>query len=252
MCAVLAAAWLVGMASALASRADEFRFDNEVFVGGEAEPEARTTTIFLDRLVYDFLEKPAEVTVFDKAAGRFTLLDLTRRVRTEVSAKQVTALTERLQAWARVQTDPLLQFLAAPSFEEVFDAQTGRLALSSELVTYEVSAVSASSEAVSRQYREFSDWHCRLNTAIRPGAWPPLSRLMVNAALDARGLLPREVVRTHRSKPGFLAKKFTVRSEHRVFQQLAESDRQRIAQIDQFLALFVPVSFEEYQAGIGG
>jgi hypothetical protein len=247
---MVALVWGVGLAAALPAHAEQFRFDNKVFVDERQEPQIQSTTIFMDGVVYDFLESPDEVIVFDTAHGRFVLLDLTRRVQTKLSAEQVASLTERLREWAKSQSDPYLQFMASPSFDEEFDGQTGELSLTSEWMTYRLGTAPAASEGVSRRYREFSDWYCRLNTAINPGSRPPFARLMVNAALDARHLLPREVVLTLRPKQGLLSKKITVRSEHQLIAGLAESDRNRVAQVGQFMAIFNPLSFEQYQAKI--
>ena len=80
---------------------------------------------------------------------------------------------------------------------------------------------------------------------------PPFARLKLNAALESRRRLPREVVLTVRPKSGFLAKRITIRSQHQMIDRLAETDRNRVAQIEQFMAIFSPVSFQDYQAGIG-
>ena len=44
--------------------------------------------------------------------------------------------------------------------------------------------------------------------------------------------------------------KITVRSEHQVIPRLVESDRARVAQTDQFMAMFPTVSFRQYQSRI--
>lgn len=241
-------AWAVGAGIALPAGAEQFRFENRVFLDEDPEPQVRSTTIFVDGVVYDFLESPAEVIVFDTAEGRFVLLDLVRRVQTQLSTEQVGSLIERLRDWAKTQSDPYLRFLASPSFKEDYDGQTGELSLSSQWMTYRLGTIPAASDGVSHRYREFSDWYCRLNTAINPGSRPPFARLMVNAALDARALLPREVVLTLQPKQGLLSRKITVRSEHHLIAGLAEGDRNRVAQVGQFMEIFHPLSFDQYQS----
>lgn len=233
-----------------AALGEQFRIRNKVFAGGGQDPQVQTTTMFMDDMVYDFLEAPPEVTVFDKAGGRFVLLDLGRRVKTELSTERVAALATRLQQWARMQSDPYLRFLASPKFDETFDEHTGELTLSSAWLTYRASSVPARSEAAMRQYREFADWYCRLNTTINPGSRPPFARLELNAALARHGRLAREVVLTLRPKAGPVTKRITIRSEHEVTDGLKATDRSRIAQVEQFMAMFKPVSFEQYQAKI--
>jgi hypothetical protein len=237
----------LGISLAQAFEGESFCVVNRIYVGEEKKPQVTSTTIFLADMVYDFLDSPAEVTVFDKGQRRFVLLDLTRRVKTELTTARVASLAERIQAWARTQSDPYLRFLADPKFEQQYDAEAGQLALASDWMTYRVSTVPAPSEALSHQYREFSDWYSRLNTTLNPGSRPPFARLQLNAALDTHGRFPLEVVLTMRPKAGPLAKRITVRSEHQLTRGLAETDRGRIAQTDQFMDIFTPVTFKQYQ-----
>jgi len=226
---------------------EQFRIENRVFVDDEEEPQVKSTTIFYAGAVYDYLEAPAEVTVFDQAHGRFVLLDLTRRVKTELTTEQVATFVEHLKEWAKNQADPYLRFLADPEFDEQFDETAGELAFTSPWLTYRLTTVDAESEEISKQYREFSDWYCQLNTMINVGARPPFARMIVNRALEDRQQFAREVHLTLRPEEGFLPKRITIRSEHRLIRRLVQSDRDRVAQTDQFMAIFKPVSFVEYQ-----
>ena len=74
-----------------AAQAADFRVDNTVFVEGQSQPQSQGVTIFHEGLVYDFLNEPAEVIVFDKAQRRFILLDIGRHVRSEISIDDVQA-----------------------------------------------------------------------------------------------------------------------------------------------------------------
>lgn len=230
-----------------AAVADDFRVDNSIFLDNEKEPDVQSTTIFCGGLVYDYLKTPAEITVFDKGRNGFVLLDAARRVKTEVSLDKVTALAEHLQTWAIRQNDPLLAFLANPKFDEQFRENAGKLLLASPLVTYDLTTVSIGSSTVSAQYREFCDWYCQLNTLLNPGSRPPFARMVVNRALDQRQLFPQEVKLTVQTGSGFPARRMTIRSQHRFVGPLVESDRDRVSQTAQFLAIFNPVPFAEYQ-----
>ena len=59
--------------------AEGFRIETKIFAGEEKEPASKTTTLFQDGVVYDFLEKPQQTAVFRKAAGqkpaRFILMN---------------------------------------------------------------------------------------------------------------------------------------------------------------------------------
>jgi len=227
-----------------------FRIENKVFADNQKEPQAESTTIFFRGVVYDYLKKPAEVTVFDKSRGRFVLLDIGRRVQTEINTQKIMAFTEALRKLAVGHSDPFVQFLGDPKFEEQFDETAGELTLSSPWMTYRISTVAVESPTVAEQYREFSDWYARLNTLLRPGARPPFARLLVNAALQKRQLFPIETELTIRLKKGFPPKRKVIRSEHQFIRRLVESDRDRVAQTDQFMAIFKEVSFDEYQEKI--
>ena len=100
---------------------------------------------------------------------------------------------------------------------------------------------------LSRQYREFCDWYCQLNTVLNKGSKPPFARMIVNETLENRHLFPREVRLTMQPKGGLIPKRTTVRSEHRLIRQLVESDRQRVAQTHEFMAMYTSVDFQEYQ-----
>lgn len=245
--AALAVALAAGPVGA-AGPADEgqFRVENKVFSGDEEQPKIRSTTIFHDGVVYDFLEEPAEVTVFDKAHGRFVLLDLERRIKTELTTERLADFTTRLRGWTQDQSDSFLKFLGAPRLEEQFDEASGQLSLQSPRITYELTTVEAD-PTILREYREFADWSCQLNTMLTPRSRPPFARMAVNEALQRHGRFAREVNLTLKPKKGPFAKRVTARSEHLLVRRLVESDRRRVAEVDRFMATFTAVRFDEYQ-----
>lgn len=227
------------------ARGEDFRVENKVFMGNDSEAKILSSTIFYGGVVYDFLEKPREITVFDKARKRFVLLDPARRLRTEVSTDEVEALNHNLKTWAVAQKDAAVRFLGDPKFEETIDGKTGELVFTSPWITYRVAADPAESEEIARQYREFCDWHIQLNARLHPGYKQTFARLIVNEALEKRKAVPREVHLTIKSKVPF--QKTTARSEHQLIRRLLPSDRDRVAQTDEFMAIFQPVAFEQYQ-----
>jgi len=166
---------VVGLAVARPAAGDDFRVENSVFAENQQQPESRSTTIFAGGLVYDFLDRPPEAIVLDQAAGRFTLLDLQRRVRTELPMEDVAAFSRQLKQWAaQHKDDPLLRFMAEPSFQEQFDPKTRRLTLKSPWLTYELQLTDPGGGSAVAQYHDFSDWYYRLNVLLNPGSRPPL------------------------------------------------------------------------------
>lgn len=229
------------------SAAADFRFENRVFVPGQEEPVSRSTTLFHEGAVYDYLEGYPEITVLDKEMKVFTLLDTRRRLRTELTTSEVRMLCERLGNMAAASNDPFTQFLANPKFDEIYDAASGQLRLQSEWLEYRLATAPASSPDTAKQYRLFSDLSAQLNTAITPGSRPPQARMLVNAALERLELVPREVSRVTPVKKGSGAKTVSVRSEHQFNASLSEADTNRIKQTLEYMRIFTRVSYAEYQ-----
>lgn len=226
--------------------AADFRIDNAVYVGDDKEPICRSSTIFHQGMVYDCMKSPAETIVFDMAAGRFVMLDTKHRTRSELTTGIVEDFTDSMQEVAVRSSDPLVQFLAAPKFQEQFDAASGSLTLSSPLVVYRMTLRPEQDSSVVAQYHEFSDWYARLNTLLSPGSRPPFGRLLVNAALARRGATVSEVSLTLTSG-GPKQQPITIRSEHRLVRQLTETDLDRIAEARKQIVGFKPIRFTEYR-----
>lgn len=227
--------------------AENFRIENKVFLNNDKEPITESCTIFFEDVVYDFLEKPPEITLFDKARQRFVLLDPRRKVRTELSMDEILQLNEKLKQTALRQSDPLFKFLAEPQFEERIDEKTHELVLESPFQTYRVTAVEADTEAIAHQFRESSDWLCRLNTRLNPGSRLPFPRMYLADLLEKRKQVPTQILLTARSSKGLPFQKVTLRSEHRIVRGLIRTDRERITQAGQYLAVFQSVNFAEYR-----
>jgi hypothetical protein len=229
----------------VASAAD-FRVENRVYSGNKKEPDSQSTTIFHNAFVYDFLQNPAETIIFDKTAGRFVILDEVRQIRTELGTKKLEDFTQKLKDRAVKGQDPLLQFLAEPSFEERYDPTRRELILFSDLVNYKAIVTSADNSLVS-QYREFSDWYARLNALPIFGSRPPFARLKLNEALARREAVAREVTLTISVVKDGKTQPATVRSEHLLSLTLAPADMERIDRARKSMTAYKAVSFDQYR-----
>jgi hypothetical protein len=242
---------VVGMLPLLLARpavaADGFRIDSRVFYEDQKEPACRSSTIFAENKVYDFLDKPAEIFVLDRPHAQFILLDTERRVSTRVNMLDVAGFTDQLQARAETRDDPFLRFLARPQFDQHLDAVTGTLTLNSPWMTYQVQGAAPPDPTMLQLFREFSDWYVRLTPLLDPAARPPFARMVLNEALERCGLMPRQVILTITPKRGPLTKRITVRSEHQLIGRLSEADNDRLVQAQQFVTIFNPVSLEQYR-----
>ncbi len=251
--------WLVSAALALgiclagsvASRADQpkaedFKVENSVYTGDEPEPASRTTTYFKGGAVYDCMTAPAEVAIFEKSANRFVLVDVSRRVRTELSTKQIAAFTQRLKEVAARNVDPLLTVSAEPAFQEHFDATANELTFSSRWLNYRVVLETEANQEVVAQYRDFCDWDARLNALLTPGMLPPFGRLQVNAAVAQRRAVAGQVFLTI-SSPKAAQPPTKIRSEHHLVRPLSADDLDRIKHLRASLDDLKSVSFDEYR-----
>jgi len=225
----------------------DFRIDSTIYVGQQREPVNRSTTIFQGDDAFDYLDKPAEVFCVLGSRQRVALLDVDRRVCAEIPTRRVLAFSDEIRSRAESQQDPFLQFMAAPTFEQQFDATTSTLTLNSPWLSYRVVGAPARQLGFAHSYREFSDWYVRANPMVNAAARPPFPRLSVNEALERLDLLPKEVELTITPKRGIMSRRLTIRSEHQIADQLSESDRKRVEQTRQFLAIFSPVSVEQYR-----
>ncbi len=77
--------------------AEEFRVVSKVFSAKDDNATSESTTLFADDRVYDFLSSPNEITVFDFPRGRIVLLDLNRKLRTELTTEKLNEFTDQLR-----------------------------------------------------------------------------------------------------------------------------------------------------------
>ncbi len=239
---------LVGESSAGMPVVPGFRLDNAVYSGKDKEPVVRTTTIFLNGVVYDFMEYPQETIVLEAERGRFTLLNMTRRVRAELSVEEVVELTQGLRQRVAMHESAFARFMANPEFEERFDLATGALTLDSPWVTYRVEMVSPDDPAIAESYRQFADLYCQVNAMLSPSQSLPFVRMELNASLAERGVIPATIHLTIRPRRGSPASRVTLRSEHELVRSVGQPDLDRVTQSREFMNIFKQVSFEEYRS----
>jgi hypothetical protein len=240
---LLGAAFLIA-AHGRDSLGEGFRIETKIYFGDEEKPQSETTTLFLDGVVYDFLAAPAQTAVFRKPAGdkpgQFTLLDPQARIQTKLSTEQLTGAMDKLRSWAAKQSDPFLQFAAAPNFEESFEAEGSRLVLAHHLESYTVVTSPAEHPEALAEYREFLDWYTKLNALLSADHFPPEPRLRLNDALSRHQVLPIQVelARAGVSEP--------LRAEHNFIWRLSRADLERIDQVRASLASYGEVSNAEF------
>jgi hypothetical protein len=245
---VLVVGWLLsGGGPALA---EGFRVDSQVFIGKETTPHSTNVTLFQAAHVYDFLDHPRQITIYDLARGRVVLVNPDEKVKAELSQVMLESFCDNRRRAEPQTTDPVLRFALDPRFEEEGKAEgkeyDGERTYSSRYITYRIKPLAESSAGAASAYRKFSDASARLNAVVNRGSLPPFPRLIVNESLAKSGDVPSEV---HlKVSPARLAGGRTVllKSQHEYRWRLLDSDLRMIVQAGEFLASAAPVSLAEY------
>ena len=228
--------------------AQSFRVETKLFLNDERVESGETLTLFDNGRVYDFIfdagKRPLEVTVYDIKNSRFYLYDVAREVRTEVTGGELAAFSSAMKQEAESESESIRE-IVTPKFEETFDEATGKLALRSPRIIYEVQCQKCGANEA-RQYNRFADWYARLN-ATQPGNPPPFARLDLNEALARRELVPERVERTYKPANRIFGKTQVARTEHLFSWRLLEADRNRMADAQRFQGRFKEVDFSSYR-----
>ncbi|MBP88960.1 MAG: hypothetical protein CMJ64_19980 [Planctomycetaceae bacterium] len=231
---------------ATTTAAQDFRMETDVVVGKEPKPVAQNLTLFTGNLVYDFALGSAdelairEVTILNTQKSSIVLMDLTRKIRTEVSTDTLLRFTVRIRKIALEKRNGAV----ALDFQTQSDNKAKTVALTSERVTYIVSARETQQPDAVTRYREFADWYAQLN-AMRPGNLPPFGRLQLNRELASRQWLPETITRTVVIDK-LRRRRQELRSKHIVAWQLTNTDRRRINDAAGYQVGFQRVTLEDY------
>ena len=228
--------------------AAEFRIQTSLYMGGAKDPASKNLTLFKDDVVYDYIESPQEVTMFDPRRGRFVLFDVERRLRTEIPTKDVARNLQELRVHLANQKDnPVAKFFQAPQFDTALAPETDELVLSSPLLTYRVTTLPVDDSAALMTYIRFANAYAQLNAVTKPGSMPPFPRMAMNEILKSRGVIPAKLEFTF-SNPAKLAanKSVTLKSVHNVQWRLFADDNKQIAETGKHLVTFKLVPPKEY------
>lgn len=224
-----------------------------------AKPEVigRSLTLFHAGKVYDYMEDVGEVVILEPINNRFVILGsnyLASRVDQaelqqflKVARREAEAYLHELQTGndrrgQRVAV--LLEFQLGPKFQEEYEPTLQRLKLAAAPMTYEVKTARIDSPQLTEQYLTYADWAARLNSVLHPQAMYPDPRLMLNASLRGKGLLPTAVdLRTRADGEAHL------KAEHKFGWELQASDKAHINKWERLLESDRVrwVSFHEYQ-----
>lgn len=171
------------------------------------QSDQRSLMLFHAGKVYDYIEPAQEVTVFEPAHRRFTVLNVRRQLRSELTQdeiRQFLSLAEeeahRKLAEATVEGNPalrksldLLHFQLQPEFVTTFDSMKSQLTLNSPYLRYTVEGFAPPSLDIVEKYLHVADWMAQFNSVLHPQSMLPAPRMKLNQELRQRGLIPSHV-----------------------------------------------------------
>lgn len=239
--------WLAVVLACVAARGEDFRIESKVFLEPQAVPRSVNLTLFHKGIVYDYGSNPREITILDAdpQRARMILLNPMKKLKTEIKLATIDEFVAGLRKAAAEAPNPLMNFLASPTFTKGYEPMTKELLLSSEFLDYRLLTTTAPTEDVAQQYRQFSDCYAKLNTLTNVASIPPFARIQVNSILSESRQIPQDVKLVLKGA-GPAGKDIILRSEHRVAFKLLQDDLQRILATDEMFAKYPAVDAKEY------
>ena len=224
----------------------------------EQQPFVRSLMLFHAGKVYDYIEPAQEVTVFESALRRFTVLNKRRQLRSELTQDQIRHFLGLVKVEAQKQLTSeagnasrksleLLQFQLQPAFSVAFDAAKSQLSLNNSSFQYIVTGFAPPTTDVVESYLHVADWTAQLNSVLHPNSLLPSPRMALNQELRQRGLLPTTVELKVDAEPTI-----HLVAQHEWTWNLKETDRQMIADWEKLLqdGNFRSLPFRQFQQDV--
>ena len=241
--------FFVGLAGCFLSLtvAAEFRIDNDV-------QGVKSSAFLLEGKFYSMIGDNGEIVEFDANTRTFTLIDPALRIQTQIDAEETRRKVEQLRQQVlndpSTKTDSFRYFAFKPTFVSEFDTTSGKLALQSHWVDYDIKTI-LFTDPSSGAYYDFCDWVCYLNFRINPLSPQMLIRLEVNRLLRKEQRFAVNVAETlYPSGKQWLARPNRISSSREIVRRLGDTDRKRIEQAQEFKRTLPLVPFDEYQRRI--
>lgn len=210
----------------------DIRVYTRIYAGDSNEPYVRSLMLFHAGKIYDYIEPAQEVTVFEPALKRFTVLNKAKQMRSELTQDQIRQYLALAQAEATKQLGnsqlserslELLKFQLQPQFAIEFDPDRSKLVLESPVLRYSATTVTPEVPNVVEKYLHVADWTAQCNSVLHPKTLLPAPRMALNAELKRRGVIPQTVELTLETEPPI-----QLTAQHEWTWNLQERDRQMI------------------------
>ncbi len=164
----------------------------------------RSLMLFHAGKIYDYIEPAREVTVYEPAHRRFTILNWRRQLYSELThdeirqflglaedeaQKRLASLPDVSSATARKSLE-VLRFQFQPDFASNFDVNKQQLTLTADNFQYVVDGFRPETPEVVEKYLQVADWMAQFNSVLHPQSLFPAPRLKLNEELRTQGMLP--------------------------------------------------------------
>ena len=231
-----------------------FRIDSTLRIEkGEEITEIKTSTIFSEAMVFDFIGDNGEVIIYDRGKRLFTLLDPIHRIQTELSGDDIDRFLLNIRERIREKKDKFCLFMIEPVFELSKNDEAGDLLFQSKWVDYRIKTRSFDEASLADDYFSFSNASCGLNVYQNPGTLTPLARMKVNEILQKEERFPALIRLTVYPKGKWLfARIIEIESEHKIVRRLSEDDRGKIIRALHFAKQFPKMTFGKYYKTVTG
>ena len=226
-----------------------------------ATPALRSNTLFHAGKAYDLLDTFGEITIFEPAHERFTIINSSRMLITELSFTEIENALHHTYTRAERSLDPgnpdalplqepvrkAIEFQLHPKFQVSSEQEGKRWKFEAPSLSYQISTVQSPDPTITEAYYRYADWTARLNFVLHPLPNLPNARIEVNRQLAARDVLPVTV--TMESRAG---KAMTARAEHSFEWKLGMEDRKQLKYWDELLnnPSYKRLTFSEFQKAI--
>ena len=234
------------------SHGQDFRVESQVFVGGSNSPASENLTLYQSGLAYDFQMDvtapgtPLEIVIYDSREKKLVLLDMQRKLRTDIPDFELIKMLESLRESGASKEDA--NFLLNPELESNFDVKSDTITVTNDDMTYRAKGKAPENLVAMPMFYEAMDQFTRLS-ASDPKRLPPFARLALNREIRNHGLFPVGIEMSMRA--GAISREeFNARSTHTVMWQLSRNDIARIEEAKRHWMSFEKVSIGDYR-GIG-
>ena len=225
-----------------------FRIDNTLTIRHDDEVVTiKSSTIFSENRVFDFVGENGEFIIYDRQAERFSLIDPIHRIRTELLQSDIDQFMANINSRLTEEGDRFYMFMLHPEFSVARRDELGEMLFQSKWIDYSIETRRFEDERLVRDYFEFSDAYSLLNVYLNPGTLTPLARIKVNETLREEKRFPAKITLSVYPKGKWLfAKMIQYQSEHQLVRRLTESDRGKILRAVLFTEQFPKVTFGKY------